>query len=183
MNNTHHNLKETQVWADVQEAAGHGGACAAGTSNFAAACAAGTPNFAGSGAAAIPSGGAVLSEGTSNHRAGADGGAGTATNKAAASILRFCSTLQERVCNSVDCEHPGGSCEAAGCDNRICKVHERYCTNCELRYCEDCYEPHLEGCCGRLPDAHDAAVEQALSEGRERQEDSQTPAKEARWCP
>jgi hypothetical protein len=78
-------------------------------------------------------------------------------------ILELCAWLEKRICSAIDCEHPGRTCEAAGCDNYICKLHEQYCSRCEQRYCEDCCATHLEACSGPEADAYDEHVEQALS--------------------
>lgn len=79
-------------------------------------------------------------------------------------MLELCETVEERICNTNDCEHLGRSCDAPGCDNYFCKLHERYCGRCEQQYCEDCWEIHLEACSGPEADAYDERVEQALSE-------------------
>ena len=81
----------------------------------------------------------------------------------AGAIEQLCRTVEDRMC-SIDCEHLGTSCEASGCDNRACKEHERYCSSCESRFCEDCYEAHLDACAGSLADAHDQRVELELAE-------------------
>jgi hypothetical protein len=82
-------------------------------------------------------------------------------------MMQLCQKLQDRACNSIACEHTGKSCDAAGCDNRVCKIHEHYCSGCESRYCEDCVEAHLEACRGPLVDGHDERIEQALGTGEE----------------
>jgi hypothetical protein len=81
----------------------------------------------------------------------------------AAAIVQLCQAVEDRVCNTVDCEHVGRGCEAVACENRVCNTHGHYCSGCELRYCEECYEAHLEVCCGPRVDVHDQQVEQALA--------------------
>jgi hypothetical protein len=68
------------------------------------------------------------------------------------------------MCSGIDCEHLGTNCEAPGCDNLICKTHEQCCSSCEKRYCEDCYETHLEACPGSLIDPHNQIVELQLAD-------------------
>jgi hypothetical protein len=84
--------------------------------------------------------------------------------KKAVAIAQFCRMVEDQVCNTIDCEHEGRSCEAVGCDNHACRMHENYCSGCEQRYCEDCFEGHLEGCRGPAADGHDQGIEQALTQ-------------------
>lgn len=84
-------------------------------------------------------------------------------SRLAAAIERLCQALRDRTCVAPDCEHLGQVCDSAGCDNRICKLHEHYCPGCEQRYCEDCFEAHQDACDGPARDVYDESVEQTLS--------------------
>jgi hypothetical protein len=115
-------------------------------------------------------------------------------------IRKLCELVEKRICNLLGCEHLGTICEAAGCDNYVCKVHEQYCSCCQQRYCEDCHTMHLQACGGSEIDAHDQRVERSLSmetkSGSERTtqtadakyqeeprqcEDRTSSSKESRW--
>ena len=78
-------------------------------------------------------------------------------------IAQLCRKVEQEVCNSIDCNGIGRTCEAAGCDSRVCTTHEHCCPSCELRYCADCFGPHLDACAGPLSDMHDQRIEQALA--------------------
>jgi len=77
-------------------------------------------------------------------------------------IELFCQAVEKQACNTTDCVHLGRSCEAAGCDSRVCRLHENYCSGCGLRYCQGCFEGHLESCPGPAIDGHDQRLEQEL---------------------
>jgi hypothetical protein len=91
-------------------------------------------------------------------------------------INELCELVEKRICNVLECEHLGTICEAPGCDNYVCKIHEQYCSSCQERYCADCHTTHLEACVRPEVDAHDQRVEQSLSmetkSGRARTEET-----------
>lgn len=79
-------------------------------------------------------------------------------------IEQLCRVVEDHICSSIDCEHLGTKCGAPGCDNRSCKTHAQCCSSCEQRFCEDCYEAHLELCPGSLIDPHNQGVELQLAD-------------------
>lgn len=85
-------------------------------------------------------------------------------------IAKICELVEQRMCNTPGCDHLGRVCEAPGCSNRICRLHEFHCSKCEQYYCEDCWAAHLEECCVTPPDEYDEALEQDLASAALRSE-------------